>query len=128
MVALGGDFDGVAEPIFDAQPLLIEPPGRELPEAFLAEPVGPPVPIPGDCLDGFLGAFWRRPEAYLDPAVRAGMSSFARMVDADDRLERLRADIFSGALQRRHADLPAREALDIGYRLVVARRSERWAT
>lgn len=24
-----------------------------------------PVPIPADCTDGFLGAYWRRPEAYL---------------------------------------------------------------
>ena len=32
------------------------------------------VPIPHDCVDGFLGAHWRRPEAYLDPRVRSGMS------------------------------------------------------
>ena len=35
-----------------------------------------PVPIPHDCQDGFLGASWRRPEAYLDPAVRGAISSF----------------------------------------------------
>jgi SAM-dependent methyltransferase len=34
-----------------------------------------PVPVPRDCVDGFLGAYWARPEAYLDPAVRAGISS-----------------------------------------------------
>src|SRR5262249_37390455 len=34
------------------------------------------VPIPHDCVDGFLGAYWRRPEAYLDPAVRGAMSTF----------------------------------------------------
>ena len=28
------------------------------------------VPIPHDCRDGFLGAFWRRPERYLEPALR----------------------------------------------------------
>jgi len=27
------------------------------------------VPIPHDCTDGFMGAFWRRPEAYLDPVL-----------------------------------------------------------
>src|SRR4051794_26755110 len=26
-----------------------------------------PLPIPHDCADGFYHAFWRRPEAYLDP-------------------------------------------------------------
>ena len=30
-----------------------------------------PVPIPTDCTDGFAGAYWRRFEAYLEPAVRA---------------------------------------------------------
>jgi SAM-dependent methyltransferase len=37
------------------------------------------VPIPHDCEDGFYGAFWRRPEAYLDPAVRAGISVFSQI-------------------------------------------------
>ena len=79
-----------------------------------------PVPIPADCLDGFLGAFWRRPEAYLDPAVRAGMSSFARVSNVEARLESLAADLHSGAWERRHGALLERGELDIGYRLVVA--------
>ena len=29
------------------------------------------VPVPADCHDGFFCAYWRRPEAYLDPDVRA---------------------------------------------------------
>jgi len=37
------------------------------------------VEIPADCVDGFLGAYWRRPHAYLDASVRAGMSPFARV-------------------------------------------------
>ncbi len=28
------------------------------------------IPTPGDCVDGFFEAFWRRPKAVLDPAVR----------------------------------------------------------
>jgi hypothetical protein len=36
------------------------------------------VPVPWDCRDGFFSAFWRRPEAYLDPAVRAGISTLAK--------------------------------------------------
>ncbi|MEY8015384.1 class I SAM-dependent methyltransferase [Mycobacterium servetii] len=35
------------------------------------------VPVPHDCTDGFGAAFWRRPAAYLDPTVRAGMSMLA---------------------------------------------------
>lgn len=33
-----------------------------------------PVLVPADCTDGFLAAHWRKPHAYLDPRVRAGMS------------------------------------------------------
>lgn len=29
------------------------------------------IPTPYDCTDGFFEAFWNRPEALLDPAVRS---------------------------------------------------------
>jgi SAM-dependent methyltransferase len=79
------------------------------------------VPVPWDCRDGFFSAFWRRPEAYLDPAVRAGISTLAKRTEAElaPGLARLRADVESGAWARRHADLLAREELDLGYRLLV---------
>ena len=32
------------------------------------------VPIAADCVDGFCHAWWQRPHAYLDPAVRAAIS------------------------------------------------------
>jgi SAM-dependent methyltransferase len=80
------------------------------------------VPIPHDCTDGFLAAFWRRPEAYLDPEVRAGISLFAQTSDQVIRpgLARLSDDLSSGRWHQRHADLLDREALDPGYRLLVA--------
>ena len=79
------------------------------------------VPIPHDCRDGFYGAHWRRPEAYLDPAVRAGISTLAKRSEDElaEGLARLRADLDSGAWARRHADLLERETLDLGYRLLV---------
>jgi SAM-dependent methyltransferase len=79
------------------------------------------VPIAWDCRDGFFGAFWRRPEAYLDPAVRAGISTLAKRTEDElaDGLARLRADLVSGAWARRHADLLEQDALDLGYRLLV---------
>ena len=79
------------------------------------------VPVPWDCRDGFFGAFWRRPEAYLDPAVRAGISTLAKRTDDElaEGLGRLRADLDSGAWARRHADLLERDELDLGYRLLV---------
>jgi SAM-dependent methyltransferase len=82
------------------------------------------LPIPADCTDGFFAAYWRRPEAYLDPGVRATISTFAlgildpALVDAG--LARLAADLDSGAWLERHRDLLERDVLDVGYRLVVA--------
>jgi SAM-dependent methyltransferase len=79
------------------------------------------VPIPHDCLDGFFHAYWRRPQAYLDPAVRAGISAFALMDRGcvEEGLARLASDLESGEWARRNADLLALEELDGGYRLVV---------
>ena len=81
-----------------------------------------PVPIPADCRDGFYHAFWRRPEAYLDERVRAGISVFARIDEreTDEMIRRLRADLESGAWRERNPALPGLAELDLGYRLVVA--------
>jgi len=81
-----------------------------------------PVPIPHDCRDGFLGAFWRRPEAYLDPEVRAGVSVFALLPEDEvaAAVDALRADLRSGAWARRNAGILEREELDLGFRVVVA--------
>jgi SAM-dependent methyltransferase len=79
------------------------------------------VPVPWDCIDGFFSAFWRRPEAYLDPAVRAGISTMARREDElADGIARLRRDLETGEWARRHGDLLELEELDLGYRLLVA--------
>lgn len=79
-----------------------------------------PVPVPHDCVDGFLYAYWRRPAAYLDPYLRSGSSSFWALETAEAGLQRLKHDLESGAWERRYADLLALEAYDAGYRLVVA--------
>ncbi len=76
-----------------------------------------PMPVPHDCSDGFLGAYWRRPETYLDPEARKSMSPFAK-IDAGAGLKKLANDLESGAWRSRNADLLDREALDIGYRLL----------
>ena len=80
-----------------------------------------PVAIPHDCLDGFFHAYWRRPHAYLDPGVRAGISAFALMDPAcvEEGLARLARDLETGEWERRHADLLELTELDGGYRLLV---------
>jgi SAM-dependent methyltransferase len=80
------------------------------------------VPIPHDCADGFLGAYWRRPSAYLDADVRSAISAFSKLANVDAILVRLRHDLSSGEWQRRNAAILATDSLDIGYRLVIAER------
>jgi len=80
------------------------------------------VPIPHDCTDGFYGAFWRRPTAYLDPAIRRGISVFAQLSrqEIDDGLGRLRADLESGRWRETHAEMSALPELHLGYYVVAA--------
>lgn len=77
------------------------------------------VPVPKDCEDGFLCAWWARPGAYLDPLVRDGISCFPGMRNVEPRLESLAADLDSGAWEARYGELLERDAMDYGYRLVV---------
>jgi SAM-dependent methyltransferase len=78
-----------------------------------------PVPIPHDCADGFLGAYWRRPSAYLDPDVRAAISALAT-AEARDGLARLAAELADGRWDDKHGALLNEDELDLGYRLLIA--------
>lgn len=93
---------------------------RELAELLGADAIRfPPLPIPHDCSDGFYAAYWRRPEAYLDPIVRDNISIFHR-VEHDAAIARLADDLATGAWQARHERLLQQDALDVGVRIVVA--------
>ena len=102
--------------IFPAMPTILS--GLEPNGGFTIEP----VMVPHDCRDGFLAAFWRRPEAYLDPIVKAGISSFCELgpkVTAPP-LARLAADLESGEWRRRFGELLQFDEHDFAYRLVTA--------
>jgi len=92
--------------------------------ATVEDALGPvevhPVPVPADCSDGFLGAYWRRPESYLDAGARSAISAFAKLRDADARIARLRADLADGTWERRNRDILGLSEIDLGYRLIVA--------
>jgi hypothetical protein len=81
-----------------------------------------PFGIPHDFSDGFQHAFWRRPEVFLDPRIRAASSLFAVLPPGfvDSALEQLRADLASGVWAERHRELLASDVVDYGYRIVVA--------
>jgi SAM-dependent methyltransferase len=80
------------------------------------------MPTPADCVDGFVEAFWRRPEALLDPAVRAAQSIWSLV---DQRTEariftRLAVDLSSGRWDTSHGHLRGRSEFDGSLRLVIS--------
>lgn len=81
-----------------------------------------PVPIHHDCTDGFLCAYWRRPDSYLDPALRRGISSFCKCPEAtvEKGIARLADDLASGTWMQKHGACLDLESMDLGYRLVVS--------
>ncbi len=78
--------------------------------------------IPCDFSDGFQAAFWRKPEAYLDPRIRAASSTFASLPSelVEPGIARLRRDLESGVWASEHSDLLGLDSVDYGYRVVVA--------
>lgn len=78
------------------------------------------VMVPEDCTDGFLCAYWKRPEFYLDPGVRLSMSILSMVPDPSVALERLARDIADGSWARRNADLLRQREMDYGYRIIIA--------
>lgn len=79
------------------------------------------MPVPHDCIDGFMAAYWRRPERYLDATVRANISGLALLPaeDIEPGLQRLADDLASGRWHETYAHLLELDELDAGYRLVV---------
>jgi SAM-dependent methyltransferase len=90
--------------------------------ALLGAATVEPIPVPHDCRDGFFAAYWQRPEAYLDPDVRAGISGFGILDQSlvERALELLARDLAIGEWYRRNEQLLELDELDLGYRLVVS--------
>ena len=80
------------------------------------------LPTPADCQDGFFEAFWNRPEAMLDPSIRASQSMWELLQDGvEDRIvARLDADLRSGAWDAEHGHLRRMDAFDGALRLVIS--------
>ena len=79
------------------------------------------MPVPFDCVDGFLPAFWRRPHAYLDHEIRRRMSGLQLLDEGvlERGLRELRNDLQSGRWMERHAALMDQTELDVGWRLIA---------
>jgi SAM-dependent methyltransferase len=83
------------------------------------------IPTPGDCLDGFFEAFWRRPEALLDPEVRAAQSMWALLEPEVEQgiVRRLASALDSGAWDAEHGHLRNQDSFDGALRLVISEPS-----
>jgi hypothetical protein len=98
------------------------PPIGELAAALGAGTRVERIPTPGDCSDGFFEAFWRRPEALLDPAVRGAQSMWALLAPGVEKriVERLAAALRSGAWDAEHGHLREQQSYDGALRLVIS--------
>ncbi len=83
------------------------------------------IPTPGDCVDGFCEAFWRRPEALLDPAIRASQSMWALVgQETEERIiTRLAADLTSHEWDTHHGGLREQAEYHGSLRLVISEPS-----
>jgi SAM-dependent methyltransferase len=80
--------------------------------------------IPRDCHDGFLRAFWARPEAYLDDRIRRNISQF-NLVDRGSvsrAIERLDHDLSNGDWDAEYRCLRSQDSEDLGYCILVAEK------
>jgi len=80
------------------------------------------VPVPIDCADGFMEAYYARPEQFLDPAVRRSQSAwtFVAPEAVAHGIEGLRADLESGAWQERFGRWRTQPEFAGALRLIVA--------
>ncbi|MCC5624529.1 class I SAM-dependent methyltransferase [Nostoc sp. CHAB 5715] len=81
-----------------------------------------PLLLPYDLSDLFAAAGWRRPELYLEPEVRAGISSFALANQdlVEQGVKLLAADLTSGEWTKKYGNIHNLTEIDIGYRFIHA--------
>ena len=125
-------FDGDALDrlwLADYVPEMMEHERRRLPriETILAA-LGPdatvrPVAVPADCVDGFIEAFYARPEAFLAEEVRRSQSAWAFVDRAVEErfVTSLRQDLASGGWDDRYGHWRAKPQFEGALRLIVER-------
>jgi SAM-dependent methyltransferase len=120
---LHADFWLASEYIPEIRALELARPSAEMIADELGADTVIPLPVPWDFTDGVYPAYWRRPEAYLNPVVRETCSALAEAPAAAVArgIARLQADLDSGRWHQRHRDLLEMSEFDAGFRLVIAR-------
>lgn len=82
-----------------------------------------PLMLPHNLTDMFFAAGWRRPESYLNPDVRAGISALS-LADAsivETGVNLLKEHLDSGQWDTKYGEILKLEAFDAGYRFLCAR-------
>lgn len=82
-----------------------------------------PLMLPHDLTDLFAAAGWRRPEIYLNPEVRAGISALA-LADTsvvEKGVSLLEEDLNSGQWDAKYGEIRKLTKIDAGYRFLCAR-------
>ena len=83
-----------------------------------------PFPLPGDLSDKFMAFGWKRPEAYLDAAIRNSMSAFA-LADqtvVNIGINRLKNDLETGTWNEKYGPIKELDEIDLGYRFIKLSR------
>jgi SAM-dependent methyltransferase len=116
-----GDFWLVRDYLPEIAALELTRPSAEDIAAELGAESVVPLPVPWDFTDGVFPAYWRRPEAYLDPVVRQACSALAQTSPeiVDRGIARLAADLESGRWHGRNRELLELAEWDAGFRLIV---------
>jgi SAM-dependent methyltransferase len=128
VVVLGGDPDRVCDYwLHDYAPRMMEieaaryPSIREIAATLGGTVEVTQVPVPFDCTDGFIEAYYGRPERLLDPEARKACSAWSFVDEqlAAQYVEALREAIESGAWDARYGHL--REQPDYEGSLVLVK-------
>jgi hypothetical protein len=71
-------------------------------------------------------AGWNKPEIYLDPAIRRGMSGFAMSghSEVQDGLKLLRRDLKTGEWEKRNGRFKTKSSCDLGFIFIKIHRHQ----
>jgi ubiquinone/menaquinone biosynthesis C-methylase UbiE len=83
-------------------------------------------PLPYNLSDLNMHSGWNKPEIYLDPEIRKGMSGFAMAAQAEvkDGLRMLRRDLRTGEWEKCNGRLRTKESCDFGFIFVKIKRQK----
>jgi hypothetical protein len=81
------------------------------------------IPVPLDCVDGFIEAFYGRPEALLEKVVRQAQSSWGFLEKGmeDVLVKRLADDLASGGWDKKYGKYRSLPSATFSMTLVIAK-------